>query len=59
MLMSTAVRELTFNEAPASEIRRAAVSEGMSTLYVDGLRKACQGITTVEEVARVAKMADH
>ena len=59
MLMSTSVRELTFNEAPASEIRRAAVSEGMSTLYIDGLRKACMGITTVEEVARVAKMADH
>lgn len=59
MLMSASVRELTFNEAPASEIRRAAVGEGMSTLYMDGLRKACQGMTTVEEVARVAKMADH
>ena len=59
MLMSSSVRELTFNEAPSSEIRRAAVSEGMSTLYMDGLRKACAGLTTVEEVARVAKMADH
>ena len=59
MLMSSAVRELTFNEAPATEIRRAAVSEGMSTLYMDGLRKACKGLTTVEEVARVAKIAEN
>ncbi len=58
MLMSAAVRELTFNEAPSSEIRRAAVGEGMATLYVDGLRKACQGLTTIEEVARVAKIAE-
>lgn len=59
MLMSSAVRELTFNEAPATEIRRVAVSEGMSTLYVDGIRKACQGLTTIEEVARVAKISEN
>ena len=59
MLMSSAVRELTFNEAPATEIRRAAVAEGMSTLYVDGLRKVCQGMTTIEELTRVAKMSEN
>ncbi len=58
MLMSSKVRELAFNEAPASAIRRQAVSEGMNTLYVDGISKACAGITTLDEVFRVAKLEE-
>ncbi|MCR4416084.1 MAG: GspE/PulE family protein, partial [Thermoguttaceae bacterium] len=58
MLMSPKIRELTFNEAPTNQIRRAAVSEGMKTLYVDGLQKVCRGITTLEEVVRTAKPTD-
>ena len=58
MLMSSRVRELTFNEAPAIEIRKLAVSEGMRTLYADGLIKVCRGVTTIEEVARVAKLEE-
>jgi len=55
MLVTAKIRELTFEEAPTGKVRRAAVSEGMKTLYVDGLEKACRGITTLEEVVRVAK----
>lgn len=55
LLMSPKVRELTFTEAPAGEIRAVAVSEGMRTLYIDGLHKVCKGVTTLEEVLRVAK----
>jgi type IV pilus assembly protein PilB len=55
MLMSTKIRELTFNESPTGVLRRAALSEGMKTLYLDGLDKVCSGITTLEEVVRVAK----
>jgi len=58
MLMSTKLRELAFNEAPMSEVRRTAVSEGMKTLYVDGIQKACRGITTLEEVIATAKQTD-
>ncbi len=58
MLMSPKIRELTFNEAPTNQIRRAAVSEGMKTLYIDGLQKVCHGITTLEEVVRTAKPTD-
>ncbi len=58
MLMSSKVRELTFNEAPTEHVRRAAQSEGMRTLYWDGLEKAVNGITTLEEVFRVAKRAE-
>jgi type IV pilus assembly protein PilB len=56
MLLSPKIRELTFQERPAGEIRRVAISEGMRTLYMDGLAKICKGTTTLEEVLRVAKM---
>ena len=58
MFMSSKVRELAFNEAPAGTIRRQAVSEGMKTLFVDGINKACRGITTLEEIFRVAKLEE-
>jgi len=55
MLMSSKLRELTFNEAPTEQIRRTAISEGMKTLYWDGIDKVLRGVTTLEEVYRVAK----
>ena len=58
MLMSTKVRELTFNEAPTEQIRRAAMGEGMKTLYWDGIQKVLRGVTTLEEVFRVAKRSE-
>ena len=58
MLMTSRIRELTFSEAPTTEIRRTAVNEGMKTLYVDGLQKACRGVTTLEEVMSIAKQTD-
>ena len=45
-------------ESMATEIRKAAISQGMSTLYIDGLRKAMGGVTTLEEVYRVAKRTE-
>ncbi len=58
MLMSTKVRELTFKEAPTEQIRRAAQSEGMRTLYWDGIEKVLKGLTTLDEIFRVAKRAE-
>jgi len=58
MLMSSKIRELAFNEAPTAMIRRTAITEGMKTLYVDGIDKAFRGITTLEEVYRVAKQTE-
>ncbi len=58
MLMSSKVRELTFQEAPTSEIRKTAILEGMHTLFRDGILKAMRGITTLEEVFRVAKQTE-
>jgi len=58
MFMSPKLRELTFGERPTAEIRRVGVLEGMRTLYADGIQKVCRGITTLEEVMRVAKMSE-
>ncbi len=55
LLMSSKIRELTFKSAPTHEIRRAAVGEGMKTLYVDGINKVLKGVTTLEEVLSTAK----
>ena len=58
MMMTPKVRELTFKQASTSEIRRAARSEGMTLLFEDGIRKVLKGMTTVEEVMRVARQAE-
>ncbi len=42
-------------DVPEASIREAAVDGGMVTMAQDGLLKALQGITTVEEVFRVAE----
>ena len=55
MTMTSKVRELALAGASTAEIRIAAVKEGMTTLYDDGLLKAMQGITTLEEVFKSAK----
>jgi len=59
MLMSSKLRELTFNSAPTEEIRRTAIAEGMKTLYWDGIDKVCRGVTTLEEVLRTTKRAEN
>ena len=55
MLMSTKIRELTFNAAPDRRDSAVAVKEGMRTLYWDGIDKVLRGVTTLEEVLRTAK----
>ncbi|QIK39043.1 type II secretion system ATPase GspE [Caldichromatium japonicum] len=55
LVMSEAMRRAVLDHAAASEIKRIAIEEGMETMYQDGLRKALAGITTIEEVLRVAE----
>ena len=58
MTMNRALRDLAFNKASTSEVRKSAIANGMSTLSMDGARKALQGITTPDEVLRMAKTDD-
>jgi general secretion pathway protein E len=57
LLMTDAIRQLVLNRAPASDIHRVAVAEGMRTMRADGLAKALAGITSVEEVLSVTRDA--
>ncbi|MBI2206839.1 MAG: type II secretion system ATPase GspE [Candidatus Rokubacteria bacterium] len=49
------VRSLILRRASSPEIRRHAINAGMVTLRDDGWRKACDGVTTVEEILRVTQ----
>jgi len=52
MVLTDEIRELVLRRASADEIGRAAEASGMVRLREDGLRKAAEGVTTVEEVLR-------
>ncbi len=54
MDVNTDIQNLIVARATSSEIQRMAVSQGMITMRQDGYLKALQGITTIEEVNRVA-----
>ena len=58
MVMTPKLRELAFESAPTQEVRKLAVAEGLNTLYDDGIRKVLNGITTLDEVYRVAKQTE-
>jgi type II secretory ATPase GspE/PulE/Tfp pilus assembly ATPase PilB-like protein len=49
------IGKLILERASASDIDKEAREEGMITLKQDGYMKAIEGITTVEEVLRVAQ----
>ncbi len=55
MLLTPRIREMAYRNAPTQEVRNTAIQEGMRTMFEDGVMKAMQGITTLEEVFRVAK----
>jgi type IV pilus assembly protein PilB len=54
LMVTDEVRARISRRAPEHEIREAARRSGMRTLLEDGLEKASQGLTTLEEVLRVA-----
>ena len=58
MVMNNKIRELAFQGAATTDIRRAAVSTGMTVMFEDGIQKALRGVTTLDEVFRVSKKAD-
>ena len=51
--MTDEVRRLVLQHAESQEIHKAAVAAGMRSMYQDGVTKARQGVTTLEEVVRV------
>lgn len=50
LLINSELKRLIVKNVPADVLKEAAVRNGMDTLFVDGLRKALEGKTTLEEV---------
>jgi general secretion pathway protein E len=53
--MSDPIRRLVMQHADMGKLEEQARSEGMRTMYEDGIAKAVAGITTLEEVLRVTQ----
>lgn len=54
MDISETIQNLIVKRSTSAEIQRQAIAEGMITMRQDGYLKALQGLTTLDEVNRVA-----
>jgi type IV pilus assembly protein PilB len=52
--MSEQLESLAVMKASREDLERAALGEGMRTLWDDGLSKVASGLTSIEELARVS-----
>lgn len=48
--MTPKIEDLAVGRRPSNEIKEASISEGMVTMKQDGILKALQGLTTIDEV---------
>ncbi len=55
MIVDGEIRQLIIEKASAGIIRKKSVMKGMEVLRDNGLQKVKQGVTTIEEVLRVAQ----
>jgi general secretion pathway protein E len=55
LVMTDTIRRLILKHGDASAIHEVAVGEGMQPMYEDGLYKAVDGQTTLEEIMRVTQ----
>jgi type IV pilus assembly protein PilB len=51
--MSSTIREMVMQGKTSGEIEIQSRKEGMLTMMEDGIFKAAEGVTTIEEVLRV------
>jgi len=52
LIMSEKIREMVLERTSADVIRKAAQEAGMKVLREDGIKKALEGVTSIEEVIR-------
>lgn len=48
------IQQLILKRATSSEIQKVAIAQGMVSMRQDGYLKALSGLTTIDEVNRVA-----
>jgi type IV pilus assembly protein PilB len=56
MLITEEISKLILEEKSASELEKVALKDGMLLMKQDGYLKALDGVTTIEEVLRVAQV---
>ncbi|MGN6504444.1 MAG: GspE/PulE family protein [Tepidisphaeraceae bacterium] len=56
MQMTSELRNLAFERAPTTKIRKAALAGGMKSLLMDGRSKILNGMTPAEESVKVAQV---
>ena len=56
MQLNNEIRSLAFERAPTNKIRKAALASGMKSLLADGRIKVLNGVTTAEEIVKVAQV---
>jgi type IV pilus assembly protein PilB len=56
--LSDNIREMIVERRPGSEVRRAAVAEGLTSLRESALRKVFAGVSTLHEINRVTFVED-
>ena len=49
------IKELIVKKVTSDDLERQAKSEGMMTMFEDGIFKCVQGITSIEEILRVTR----
>ncbi|MFA5858944.1 MAG: ATPase, T2SS/T4P/T4SS family [Elusimicrobiota bacterium] len=56
LYMDDMLRSLILKEVATGPVKELAIKNGMRSLYNDGLIKAAQGVTTIDEILRAAKV---
>jgi type IV pilus assembly protein PilB len=56
MTLNSEIRNLAFERAATNKIRKAALAGGMKSLLIDGRLKVLNGVTTAEEIVKVAQV---
>jgi type II secretory ATPase GspE/PulE/Tfp pilus assembly ATPase PilB-like protein len=55
MPLSETLRERVVKQASLAELRAVAQAEGMKSLREAGWTRACEGVTTLDEVLRLTR----
>ena len=58
LVMDDAIRQVVSTDPTATQVREVAIHQGMKTMLEDGLSKAAPGMTSIEEILRVAPQED-
>ncbi len=54
MVMTENIKDLIGKNITTGKLRETAIKEGMCQLREDGIKKVCEGLTTIDEILRVA-----